>query len=223
MIHLMIVTLVPDCLLKAPRAFMVTRSLEELACDIIKTVPDTKDIEEEKFDLSFKMVLIGQTKAEEIHNAIESISEIESVKITELQPDHGSSGGNSGGNTNPSAGSQANARAQADSGIAGNACAKAKTSNNRGQARSSNTASCAPCTTETGCTASTKTACSSGTFRPAGRSTAEKTCQQCRCGRQKKQSNRSSRYATPGRVDEPGRGTGNQPNPPARHWRGTQT
>ncbi len=87
MIHLMIVTLVPDCLLKAPRAFMVTRSLEELACDIIKTVPDTKDIEEEKFDLSFKMVLIGQTKAEEIHNAIESISEIESVKITELQPE----------------------------------------------------------------------------------------------------------------------------------------
>ncbi|MEW6711500.1 MAG: chemotaxis protein CheA [Candidatus Riflebacteria bacterium] len=86
-IHLMIVTLVPDCLLKAPRAFMVTRSLEELACDIIKTVPDTKDIEEEKFDLSFKMVLIGQTKAEEIKYSIESISEIESVKITELQPE----------------------------------------------------------------------------------------------------------------------------------------
>ncbi len=86
-IHLMIVTLVPDCLLKAPRAFMVTRSLEEMACDIIKTVPDTKDIEEEKFDLSFKMVLIGQTRAEEIKYSIESISEIESVKITELKPE----------------------------------------------------------------------------------------------------------------------------------------
>ncbi len=85
-IHLMIVTLVPDCLLKAPRAFMVSRNLEELACDVIKTVPDTKDIEEEKFDLSFKMVLIGQTPAETIKSSIECISEIDSVKITELQP-----------------------------------------------------------------------------------------------------------------------------------------
>lgn len=86
-IHLLIVTLVPDCLLKAPRAFMVTRSLEELSCDIIKTVPDTKDIEEEKFDLSFKMVLIGPSSADEIRDAIETISEIESVKLTELQPE----------------------------------------------------------------------------------------------------------------------------------------
>jgi two-component system chemotaxis sensor kinase CheA len=86
-IHLMIVTLVSDCLLKAPRAFMVTRSLEELNCDIIKTVPDTKDIEEEKFDLSFKMVIIGSSDAAEIRDAIESISEIDSVKLSELQPE----------------------------------------------------------------------------------------------------------------------------------------
>ena len=85
-IHLLIVTLSPDCLLKAPRAFMVTRSIEELACDIIKTVPDTKDIEEEKFDLSFKMVLIGPQGAEAIRDSIENISEIESVKLTELEP-----------------------------------------------------------------------------------------------------------------------------------------
>jgi two-component system chemotaxis sensor kinase CheA len=86
-IHLMIVSLVPDCLLKAPRAFMVTRNLEELSCEIIKTVPDTKDIEEEKFDLSFKMVIIGQANASSIQEAIESISEIDSVKLTELKPE----------------------------------------------------------------------------------------------------------------------------------------
>lgn len=86
-ILLMVVTLVPDCLLKAPRAFMVARSLEELNCEIIKSVPDTKDIEEEKFDLSFKMVLLGEPAAEVVKYAIESISEIESVKISDLKPE----------------------------------------------------------------------------------------------------------------------------------------
>ena len=86
-ILLMVVTLVADCLLKAPRAFMVARSLEELKCDVIKSVPETKDIEEEKFDLSFKMVLLGDATEEEIKYAIESISEIESVKVSKLKPE----------------------------------------------------------------------------------------------------------------------------------------
>jgi len=60
------VFLVKDCLLKAPRAFMVTRNLEELSCEIIKSVPETKDLEQEKFDLSFKMVLVAPVKPEEI-------------------------------------------------------------------------------------------------------------------------------------------------------------
>ncbi|HAE38579.1 MAG TPA: chemotaxis protein CheA [Candidatus Riflebacteria bacterium] len=86
-ILLMVVTLVADCLLKAPRAFMVARSLEELRCDVIKSVPETKDIEEEKFDLSFKMVMLGEATEEEIKYAIESISEIESVKVSKLKPE----------------------------------------------------------------------------------------------------------------------------------------
>ncbi|PKL50783.1 MAG: chemotaxis protein CheA [Candidatus Riflebacteria bacterium HGW-Riflebacteria-2] len=86
-ILLMVVTLVPDCLLKAPRAFMVARCLEDLCCEIIKSVPETKDIEEEKFDLSFKMVLLGDAEDEKVKYAIESISEIESVKVTRLKPE----------------------------------------------------------------------------------------------------------------------------------------
>lgn len=86
-IMLMVVTLVQDCLLKAPRAFMVARGLEELNCEIIKSVPDTKDIEEEKFDLSFKMVVLGDSDPEKVKYAIESISEIDSVKITALKPE----------------------------------------------------------------------------------------------------------------------------------------
>ena len=80
------VTLVSDCLLKAPRAFMVTRGLEELGFETLKSVPDTKDIEEEKFDLSFKMVVIGPKSEAEAKDAIEGISEIESVLIIKLNP-----------------------------------------------------------------------------------------------------------------------------------------
>ena len=80
------VTLVSDCLLKAPRAFMVTRGLEELGFDTIKSVPDTKDIEEEKFDLSFKMVVLGPKTEADVKDAIEGISEIESVLILKLSP-----------------------------------------------------------------------------------------------------------------------------------------
>jgi two-component system chemotaxis sensor kinase CheA len=80
------VTLVSDCLLKAPRAFMVTRGLEELGFETLKSVPDTKDIEEEKFDLSFKMVVIGPKSEAEAKDAIEGISEIESVLIIKLRP-----------------------------------------------------------------------------------------------------------------------------------------
>ena len=80
------VTLVSDCLLKAPRAFMVTRGLEELGFETLKSVPETKDIEEEKFDLSFKMVVIGPKSEAEAKDAIEGISEIESVLIIKLSP-----------------------------------------------------------------------------------------------------------------------------------------
>jgi len=86
-IFLLQVTLVADCLLKAPRAFMVVRNLEELKCEIIKSVPEIKDLEEEKFDLSFKMLLITPTEADDVKVGIESISEIETVRVTPLTPD----------------------------------------------------------------------------------------------------------------------------------------
>ncbi len=100
-IMLMVVTLVQDCLLKAPRAFMVARGLEELNCEIIKSVPDTKDIEEEKFDLSFKMVVLGDSDPEKVKYAIESISEIDSVKITALKPEDFQTNGSASSSSSP--------------------------------------------------------------------------------------------------------------------------
>ncbi|MFZ2959862.1 MAG: chemotaxis protein CheA [Candidatus Ozemobacteraceae bacterium] len=87
-IFLMVVTLVADCLLKAPRAFMVVRNLEELGCEIIKCVPDTKDLEQEKFDLSFKMIIVSPALADDIKSAIGSISEVANVSVSSFKPEN---------------------------------------------------------------------------------------------------------------------------------------
>ena len=48
----------PNCILKAARAFLVFKNLEEIG-EIIKSLPSTQDIEDEKFDLDFKMFVIN--------------------------------------------------------------------------------------------------------------------------------------------------------------------
>jgi len=83
-ILLLQVSLVADCLLKGPRVFMVLRTLDDLQCDIIKAVPEVKDLENEKFDRSFKMVVITDKAAEQLRDGIESISEIDTVEVTDI-------------------------------------------------------------------------------------------------------------------------------------------
>ncbi|HNV71841.1 MAG TPA: Hpt domain-containing protein, partial [Candidatus Ozemobacteraceae bacterium] len=79
--YLLVVTLVADCLLKGPRIFMVMRSLDNLRCEVIKSVPDTKDLEAERFDRSFKMIITMKSTAQELKDSIESISEIERADV----------------------------------------------------------------------------------------------------------------------------------------------
>ena len=78
------VSLVADCLLKGPRVFMVMRAIEECQAEITKSLPDVKDLENEKFHRSFKMILVSAQNSQEVKGAIEGISEIESVETTEL-------------------------------------------------------------------------------------------------------------------------------------------
>jgi chemotaxis protein histidine kinase CheA len=78
------IILVADCLLKGPRVFMVLRTLDDLQCDIAKSNPDVKDLENEKFDRSFKMVLIADKSIEQIKDALESISELETIELTDV-------------------------------------------------------------------------------------------------------------------------------------------
>ncbi|MBU1106084.1 MAG: chemotaxis protein CheW [Candidatus Riflebacteria bacterium] len=78
------ISLVADCLLKGPRVFMVLRTLDDLQCDIVKSNPEVKDLENEKFDKSFKMLIITDKSAEELTYGIEAISEIDTIELTNI-------------------------------------------------------------------------------------------------------------------------------------------
>lgn len=71
-----------SCLLKAARAFLVFKGLENKG-EIIKSVPSVQDIEDERFDLDFTMFIISDKSLEEIKKSIENVSEIKEAIIEE--------------------------------------------------------------------------------------------------------------------------------------------
>ncbi len=71
-----------SCLLKAARAFLVFKGLENKG-EIIKSVPSVQDIEDEKFEFDFSMFIISDKSIEEIKKCIENVSEIEEAVIEE--------------------------------------------------------------------------------------------------------------------------------------------
>lgn len=72
-----------DCMLKAARAFIVFNTLEDDG-DIIQSIPSAQDIEDEKFDFFFTIVYISALEEDEIKQKILNISEIDDVKITNI-------------------------------------------------------------------------------------------------------------------------------------------
>lgn len=68
------------CILKAARAFLVYKALEELG-EIIVSAPSAQDIEDEKFEFDFSMVVISDEEADVLMNAIKNVSEIEVASV----------------------------------------------------------------------------------------------------------------------------------------------
>ena len=64
-----------NCILKAARAFLVFKNLEG-HCDIIKSEPSAQDIEDEKFELDFSIVVVTEESYESIVGIIKNVSEI---------------------------------------------------------------------------------------------------------------------------------------------------
>lgn len=77
------VELAQSCLLKSARSYMVMNALDELV-DVIKSVPPAEDLEQEKFDHSFDVVVVTASEKKAIEEAVSSISEIEKVDVQEI-------------------------------------------------------------------------------------------------------------------------------------------
>ena len=77
-IHLT-VTLAETCLLKSARSYMVMNALDEVG-EVIKTIPPAEDLEQEKFERSFEVILVSPAEEQAIQEAVMNISEIEKAE-----------------------------------------------------------------------------------------------------------------------------------------------
>ncbi len=77
------VTIRKDCVLKAVRAYMVFNALEPKG-DLLKSEPSVEDIEQDKFDFSFRLFFVSSSSKEEIKEVITGVSEIEDVQLAPM-------------------------------------------------------------------------------------------------------------------------------------------
>ena len=76
-----------ECLLKAARAFLVFRAVEEFG-QIAVYRPSSQDVEDEKFDLSFSFFVASTEDIEKIRAVAENVSEVEKVIAAEVTEFH---------------------------------------------------------------------------------------------------------------------------------------
>jgi len=80
------VTLMETCVLKAARSVMVMHALDEVG-DVIKSIPPAEDLEQEKFERSFDVLIATSSDAEAVQNAVDTVSEIEDIAVNAIDPD----------------------------------------------------------------------------------------------------------------------------------------
>ncbi len=75
-----------SCILKAARAFLVFKALEELG-EIIVSVPAAQDIEDEKFEYDFSMLFVTDSSIEKVAVAVKNVSEIKDAFVAPFEYD----------------------------------------------------------------------------------------------------------------------------------------
>ena len=75
-----------ECLLKAARAFLVFKAVEEFGT-IMAFDPSSSDIEDEKFEFDFSFILSTEAELDPILEAVKAVSEIESVEAEKVTPE----------------------------------------------------------------------------------------------------------------------------------------
>ncbi len=76
----LVVNIDPRCIMKSARAFMVFKNMEEIG-EIIKSIPPVQDIEEEKFENSFDLVVVSREPTEVIRKGLVTITEVTEPEI----------------------------------------------------------------------------------------------------------------------------------------------
>ena len=74
-----------SCILKAARGFLVFKGLEEIG-EIAVSDPSTQDIEDEKFDFTFSLILITDETKEKVEEIVKAVSEVEGCECGEFDP-----------------------------------------------------------------------------------------------------------------------------------------
>lgn len=85
-IYVMTVHIQKDCLLKAARAFLVFKAVEDFG-QILVYHPSSQDIEDEKFEFEFSFFLASEESEDKIVAAAKAVSEIEKVDAEEIHLD----------------------------------------------------------------------------------------------------------------------------------------
>ncbi len=73
-----------DCVMKAARAFIIFKKLEEIS-DVIKSQPSVEDIEDEKFEQEFTVLIISTETKEKVKEELESISNVSAINIEQIK------------------------------------------------------------------------------------------------------------------------------------------
>lgn len=80
------ITLDKNCVLKGVRAFMVFRNLH-LIGEVIKSMPSSQALEEEKFDREFQCIVISKEKEDIVKKKVLEVIDVEKAEIEEIKVD----------------------------------------------------------------------------------------------------------------------------------------
>ncbi|MBX4262496.1 chemotaxis protein CheA [Clostridium estertheticum] len=75
-----------NTLLKAARAFLIFKSLEEYG-EIIKSVPSAEDLEDENFEFEINLIYLTTKEKAEVTDILLNISEVEKINVEDVDTD----------------------------------------------------------------------------------------------------------------------------------------
>ncbi|UOF89376.1 chemotaxis protein CheA [Fodinisporobacter ferrooxydans] len=81
--YIVTVTLSPQCMLRAARAYMVVDAYEQIG-ELLRAEPSVEDLEQENFEFDFRLLLMTTESSESIQAVGLRISEVASIDVAEL-------------------------------------------------------------------------------------------------------------------------------------------